>query len=165
MYNTARMADTQNYNRIQPVSENFRNLRIEEAFTWKSGIPIGAKGLYVVAFLSKRNLSADSSQISTLLELDFDAMKEAEQMPGFGTYWHDDELAENGTGLSFCLWETPEDGKNAASQPAHQKAVKFALGEGKSAYKDYRVIGNIAGRPIDAVEFQPIFDSANQIKT
>jgi hypothetical protein len=134
------MGTPHNYELIQPVHENFRELSIDEAFTWEDGITeTDEHGLYVVSFTSQRNLNADPKLVGRLLELDNGAFEEAIVSPGFGTYWHDDELAKDGSGLSFCAWGSQANAKAAAALPNHREAVKFALGEGKDVYKHYGV--------------------------
>lgn len=124
--------------RIQPVHEGFRDLDLPDAFSWEAGIHETAlRGLYVVSFWSARNLEAPQGMIDRLLELDHDAFEEAKGMPGFRTYWHDDDLSPEGRGLSFCLWDSQEDAKYAAIQPEHLKAVKYARGEGREVYHSY----------------------------
>jgi hypothetical protein len=113
------------------------------AFTWDDGIfDTSPDGLYVVAFLSIRNLDSHPSSIDRLLQLDHDAFEEARKMPGFGTYWHDDDLAPDGRGLSFCLWQSKEQARKAAAQPKHQAAVAYAMGEGRGVYRHYSVGGH-----------------------
>ena len=126
--------------KIQPVHADFRDLSVPEAFSWDSGIRQTAmNGLYVVAFRSKRNLDAPSQMVDRLLKLDHDAFEEAQTMPGFHTYWHDDDLSPEGHGLSFCLWDSKADAKHAAAQPLHEAAVRYAYGEGRSVYSHYTI--------------------------
>ncbi|MEO6513443.1 MAG: hypothetical protein ABIR37_02010 [Candidatus Saccharimonadales bacterium] len=125
---------------ITPVHAGFRDLELPEAFSWEAGIDQTAiHGLYVVAFRSLRNLQAPPEMIDQLLELDGDATEEAQHMPGFHTYWHDDDLSAEGYGLSFCLWDSREEAKHAAQQPKHRAAVMYARGEGREVYLSYDI--------------------------
>lgn len=144
-----------NYENIVPVGPDFRDRPTAEAFTWDDGIPIGARGLYVVNFLSKRNMSASPEMITELLRLDHEAFEEAAEMPGFGTYWHDDELSPDGVGSSFCLWDSQEQAWQASHQPKHNTAVAFAMGEGRGVYSEYHVKKFFVDRPGPEVFFTP----------
>lgn len=125
---------------ISPVHADFRALSLEQAFHWSDGIvETPESGLYVVAFRSQRNLAAPAHKIARLLELDNEAFAEAQLLPGFRTYWHDDELSPEGHGLSFCLWDSQADAKHAASQPRHIEAVRYARTEGRDVYHSYEV--------------------------
>jgi hypothetical protein len=125
---------------IVPVHEGFRELELPKAFMWEAGIlETALNGLYVVAFLSTRNLEAPQAMVDRLLELDHDAFEEAQTMPGFHTYWHDDDLSPEGKGLSFCLWDTKEDAQYAAARPKHLEAVRYARGEGREVYRKYEL--------------------------
>jgi heme-degrading monooxygenase HmoA len=125
---------------INPVHARFRELEVPEAFSWQAGVQETAlSGLYAVAFRSQRNLTAGAAKITCLLELDYEAFEEAKLMPGFITYWHDDDLSAEGHGLSFCLWDSKTDAKNAAQQPKHHDAVLYARGEGREVYHSYDI--------------------------
>ena len=126
---------------IRPVSGDYRRLDISRAFTWDEGIlNTGPDGLYVVAFRSLRNLLSPPDRIATLLDLDHAAFEEAQTMPGFGMYHHDDSLSPEGEGLSFCMWAAIEHAKHAANQPRHREAVKYVRSDaGKVVYARYDV--------------------------
>ena len=105
---------------LAPVDSDYANLPIEEGFNWSSCLD-GASfdRLYVVAFRSVRRASAD---LDLLREYDDRAFEEALVSGGLLRYFkgHANELGEC---LSFCLWETREQAREAAGAPSHRSAA------------------------------------------
>lgn len=127
-----------NFDKIRPTGEDFRNKPVPKAFTWADGILwTPPDGFSLTAFKSVRNWAAGEDLIRQLLEFDRTIFARATELPGFLTYWHDDELDENGTGLSFCIWRTLNDARGSGKMPIHQKAVEYIRKE--DVYLDYHI--------------------------
>ena len=87
-------------------------------------------------FRSIRRANVDDK---ILKQLDDAALLSAESAEGFIHY-------EPFEGLSYCLWQTPEDARAAICSPEHVSAARYA----EQAYEDcYLVSGWLLQSPID----------------
>jgi len=106
--------------RLAPVSGDYARLPVADAFNWAdAATELGAGEWYLVAFRSVRRTSADEARLSEFDEL---AHQEAAGSPGFVHYLKG-PAANDGSCLSFCLWNSRDEARAAARQPAHVEAV------------------------------------------
>jgi hypothetical protein len=106
--------------RLAPVSEEYATLPVADAFNWADGATeLGAGDWYLVAFRSVRRSGADEARLTAFDEL---AHQEAAESPGFVHYLKGPS-AHDGSCLSFCLWNSRDEARSAARQPAHVQAV------------------------------------------
>ena len=107
---------------LVPTTETYARLPLADAFNWadcESAIEPGE--WYLVAFRSTVRPDAD---IERLREYDYWAHAEASQAPGFVHYFKG-PLANDGSCLSFCLWNSRAEARAASRQPAHLEAVSL----------------------------------------
>jgi hypothetical protein len=108
--------------RLRPVGDAYATMPVAEAFTWRdASAELGVGEWYLVAFRSVRRASADEAKLTLFDEL---AHQEAAASPGFVHYFKGPR-AEDGSCLSFCLWQTRADARAAAGRPAHVQAVSL----------------------------------------
>jgi heme-degrading monooxygenase HmoA len=152
------MSANNNFEAIVPTGPNFRELPIEEAFTWEQAIQeTDLAGLYVVVFRSLRNLAAGREKIGTLLKLDNQAHEDARKSEGFRVYWHDDELSPEGYGVSFCAWDSQAHAEAAADRRRHQAAANYVKSSiGRNVYVFYKVEGYEVRRTDDGLHFDRV---------
>ena len=74
---------------------------------------------YLVAFRSIRRDDADEERLCALDEA---AHLEAAAAPGFVHYFKGPK-ADDGSCLSFCLWDSRAEARSASGLPAHREAV------------------------------------------
>jgi hypothetical protein len=105
---------------LTPIDPDYANSPIEEGFNWSSCLE-GATfdRLYVVAFRSVRRASAD---LDLLREYDDRAYDEAKSAGGLLFYFKG-LINERRECLSFCLWESREQARNAADGASHRAAA------------------------------------------
>lgn len=105
---------------LAPVSPSYATLPVEHAFDWERSSDELAQGeWYLVVFRSIRRDDADEVRLTTL---DDAAHAEAAAAPGFVHYFKGPK-ADDGSCLSFCLWDSRAAARHAAGLPAHREAV------------------------------------------
>jgi heme-degrading monooxygenase HmoA len=105
---------------LAPVSESYASLPVAQAFDWqRASAELGVGEWYLVAFRSIRRDDADEERLTAL---DSAAHQEAAGAPGFVHYFKGPK-ADDGSCLSFCLWDSRADARAAAGLPAHRDAV------------------------------------------
>lgn len=151
------MALENNYEKIQPSGEDFRTLPLPKAFKdWEHAVKqTPKKGLYFVSFFSVGSLD------ELLLKLDEQAAAEASKMPGFHYYYPDTRC--NGKALSFCIWESAEDARQATIQPSHRAAVEYI--EKEKPYQKYIISGYQVRRIEDQITFDQLFSHTFPVKS
>lgn len=104
---------------ISPRHSDYATLSIEDGFDWSSLSRCLFERLYLVVFRSVWQPDAD---LDLLREYDDRAFEEALVSGGLLRYFkgHANELGEC---LSFCLWETREQAREAAGAPSHRSAA------------------------------------------
>jgi hypothetical protein len=104
---------------ISPRHSDYATLSIEDGFDWSSLSRCFFERLYLVVFRSVWQPEAD---LDLLREYDDRAFEEALVSGGLLRYFkgHANELGEC---LSFCLWETREQAREAAGAPSHRSAA------------------------------------------
>jgi hypothetical protein len=132
------------FDRLAPVSDRYASLSVADAFTWQAlGPEVEAGEWYMVAFRSKRRADADEARLTAY---DDWAHAEAKDAPGFVHYFKGPTQAD-GRCMSFCLWDSRAEAREAAGRPAHREAAGLT----HESYAEYalefhRVI-RIAGGP------------------
>ena len=105
---------------LGPTSEMYARLPVADAFNWADCAPaIGPGDWYLVAFRSTVRPDAD---LDRLRAYDDWAHAEATGAPGF-VHYYKGPLASDGSCLSFCLWNSRAEARDAARRPAHRDAV------------------------------------------
>jgi hypothetical protein len=105
---------------LAPAVPEYASLPVAEAFTWsRCAVELDAAEWYLVAF---RSVIRDTADTALLWEHDRRAHHEARRRPGFVHYFHG-YPNERGECLSFCLWDSRKNARDAASGPAHLEAV------------------------------------------
>ena len=108
---------------ISPTYSDYAARPIQDGFSWSSslaGCPF--ERLYLVVFRSVRRLSADPD---LLREHDDRAYEEALGVGGLLRYFKG-EADERRECLSFCLWETRKQAKEAAGAASHRSAADIS---------------------------------------
>jgi hypothetical protein len=105
---------------LAPVADNYAVLPVGEAFNWASVANLIEAGeWYMVAFRSIVRADADQER---LRQYDDWAHEEASGANGFVHYYKGPQAADRSC-LSFCMWNSRAEAREAAARPAHQKAV------------------------------------------
>ena len=104
---------------IFPRHPDYATLSIEDGFDWSSLSCCHFERLYLVAFRSVWQPEAD---LDLLRELDDRAYEEALKSGGLLRYFRG-QANERGECLSFCLWETREQARQAADAASHRSAA------------------------------------------
>jgi hypothetical protein len=104
---------------ISPSHSDYATLPIEHGFDWFRITGCAFDQLYLVVFRSVRRSDAD---LILLREHDDRAYEEALESGGLLKYF---KGHANGRGecLSFCLWETREQARQAADAASHRSAA------------------------------------------
>ena len=108
---------------ISPIYPDYVMRPIQDGFSWSSslaGCPF--ERLYLVVFRSVRRLTAD---LDLLREHDDRAYEEALKFGGLLRYFKG-EANERRECLSFCLWETRKQAKEAAGAASHRSAADIS---------------------------------------
>src|SRR5215208_3624815 len=105
---------------ISPRHPDYATLSIEDGFEWASLSCCLFERLYLVAFRSVWRPEAD---LDLLREHDDRAYEEALVSGGLLRYFKG-QANERGECLSFCLWETREQARNAAGATSHRSAAR-----------------------------------------
>ena len=118
--------------RLQPISDRYATLPIEDAFDWSAvGRQLGVGEWYLVVFRSVRRPGADEDRLTAFDEA---AHTEAAGAPGFIHYFKGPSAAD-GSCLSFCIWTGRAEARAAAGRPDHTEAVTLL----NEMYLDYRL--------------------------
>jgi hypothetical protein len=108
------------FDRLGPVSDRYAILPVADAFTWDACEADVAPGeWYMVAFRSIRRDGVDEERLTSH---DDWAHAEAMDAPGFVHYFKGPTQLD-GRCMSFCLWDSRAEARDAASRPAHLKAA------------------------------------------
>jgi hypothetical protein len=149
--------------RLQPISDRYATLPIEQAFDWSAaGRQLGAGEWYLVVFRSTRRPGSDEARLT-----DFDdrAHTEAASSPGYVHYFKG-PMAADGSCLSFCIWNSRAEARAAAGRPDHAEAVTLLA----EMYQDYRLeLIRLRGHADGRLEFEPydhspLADPANLVE-
>lgn len=112
------------FDRLLPVSDDYATLPVSSAFTWDA-CALEADTLegewYLVAFRSVQRPEADQER---LCRLDDAAHAEAAGSPGFVHYFKGPANARREC-LSFCLWDSRREAREAAGKPDHVAAISL----------------------------------------
>ncbi|HEY7968945.1 MAG TPA: hypothetical protein VID95_03055 [Candidatus Limnocylindrales bacterium] len=140
--------------RLGPVSGAYATMPVGEAFNWADGATeLGEGAWYLVAFRSVRRPDADEERLAAYDEF---AHQEAATAPGFVHYLKG-PATDDGSCLSFCLWESREQARAAARRPAHIRAVGLL----DEMYAQYRLEFLTVRRTSDGtMTFEPIGEVA-----
>jgi hypothetical protein len=135
--------------RLQPISDRYATLPIEQAFDWSAvGAQLGAGEWYLVAFRSVRRANADEARLNAFDER---AHAEAVDAPGFVHYFKGPAAAD-GSCLSFCIWTSRAEARAAAGRPHHAEAVTLL----DEMYEDYRLeLLRVRGDADGRLTFEP----------
>ncbi len=115
---------------LRPTSPGYATEPVADAFDWADASAELVSGAwYLVVFRSVRRLDADETRLN---ELDDAAHLEASRAPGFVHYFKGPK-ADDGTCLSFCIWDSRAQARSGAGMPAHREAV-MVLDEMYAAY-------------------------------
>src|ERR687889_2862597 len=104
---------------ISPRHRDYARLSIEDGFHWSSLYCCHFERLYLVVFRSVWQPEGDRD---LLRELDDHAYEEALKSGGLLRYFKG-QANERGECLSFCLWETREQARQAADAASHRSAA------------------------------------------
>jgi hypothetical protein len=104
---------------ISPTNPDYAILPIEDGFDWSSLSCCLFDRLYLVVFRSVWQPEAD---LDLLQEHDDRAFEEALKSGGLLRYFKG-HANERGECLSFCLWETREQARQAADAASHRSAA------------------------------------------
>ena len=105
--------------RISPRHPDYATRPIQTGFDWSPLYGCSFDRLYLVAFRSVRRPDAD---VALLREHDDRAYEEALRSGGLLRYFKG-HANEQGACLSFCLWESGEQAREAASAASHRSAA------------------------------------------
>ncbi len=135
--------------RLQPISERYATLPIEDAFDWSAvGRQLGVGEWYLVAFRSVRRPGADEDRLTAFDEA---AHTEAAGAPGFVHYFKGPS-ADDGSCLSFCIWTGRAEARAAAGRPDHTMAVTLL----NEMYQEYRLeLMRMRGSADGRLTFEP----------
>ena len=105
--------------RISPRHSDYATLSVEDGFDWSSLSRCSFESLYLVAFRSVRRPEANPD---LLRYHDDRAYEEALASGGLLRYFKG-QANDRGECLSFCLWETREQARQAADAASHRSAT------------------------------------------
>jgi hypothetical protein len=109
-----------NFDHLAPASDRYASLSVADAFTWEACAPAVEPGeWYMVAFRSKRRADADEARLTAY---DDWAHAEAMDAPGFVHYFKGPTQSD-GRCMSFCLWNSRAEAREASGRPAHREAA------------------------------------------
>ncbi len=120
------------FDRLLPVSDRYASLPVADAFTWDAcGDQVRPGEWYMVAFRSRRRPGVDEDRLTAY---DDWAHHEAMKAPGFAHYFKGPTQVD-GLCMSFCLWDSRAEAREAAGRPAHTQAAALT----HEAYAEYRL--------------------------
>jgi hypothetical protein len=135
---------------LAPVADNYAVLPVGEAFNWAPVASLIEPGeWYMVAFRSIVRADADQER---LRQYDDWAHEEASGAKGFIHYYKGPQAPDRSC-LSFCLWNSRAEAREASARPAHQKAVTLIA----DTYEAYTLEFLRVRKPVGAtiLEFEP----------
>jgi hypothetical protein len=134
---------------LAPVSEAYAHLPVAEAFDWTDvAAEVGAGEWYLVAFRSIRRGGCDEAR---LCDLDERAHQEAASAKGF-VFYYKGPLSSDRSCLSFCMWTSRADAREAAGRPEHVTAVSVL----DEMYESYMLeFVRVTGEPGMPLRFEP----------
>lgn len=137
---------------LAPTCAEYATLSVADAFNWsEAAADLGDGSWYLVAFRSVRRAGCDESRLA---EFDERAHQEAARAPGFVHYFKGPSATDGGC-MSFCLWQSRDEARAAARQPAHQEAVSL-LDEMYSTYTlEFLQVSREAGGPLTFEVYRP----------
>jgi hypothetical protein len=137
---------------LAPTCAQYATLSVADAFTWtEAAAELGEGSWYLVAFRSVRRAGCDEARLAEFDEL---AHQEAAGSPGFVHYFKGPAAGDGGC-MSFCLWQSRDDARAAARQPAHVRAVSL-LDEMYATYTlEFLQVRREAGGPLQFEVYRP----------
>jgi hypothetical protein len=133
---------------ISPRHPDYATLPIQDGFNWSCLSGCAFDQLYLVVFRSMRRPAAD---LILLREHDDRAYEEALESGGLLRYFKG-HTNERGECLSFCLWETREQARQAAGAASHRSAAgvsaQMYLSYALERYRIRKVGGKLVFEPI-----------------
>lgn len=136
--------------KLAPINPNYANMPIEEGFDWSSQLSDASfSGLYLVVFRSVRRITADTA---LLKEHDDRAYEEAVRSGGLLRYFKG-QLNDRRECLSFCLWESRGQAREAVSGSSHQAAAEISTGMYEVYDLERYLLSKAAG---GGINFQPL---------
>ena len=138
---------------LTPISDGYAALPVAQAFDWSAiGEQLGAGEWYLVAFRSTRRKDADAARLTAY---DDWAHDEAQHAPGFIHYFKG-PLCVDGTCLSFCLWASRSDAREAAGRPRHAEAAAL-VGQMYERYTlEFLRVTRAEGGPLNFDPYDPV---------
>lgn len=117
---------------ITPITQAYASLPVLHGFNWSACLAGTQAGRwFLVTFYSQRKAGVDEA---LLTEYDDHAFAEALGTSGLLCYFRG-EVDEQRRCLSFCVWETPEQARDASLLPKHQLAAHLV----RAFYHSYTV--------------------------
>ena len=139
---------------LAPVADNYAVLPVGEAFNWAPVANAIEPGeWYIVAFRSIVRADADQER---LRQYDDWAHEEASRANGFVHYYRGPQASDRSC-LSFCMWDSRAEAREAAARPAHQKAVTLIADTYEAYTLEFLRVLKLAGATY--LEFEP-YDAA-----
>jgi hypothetical protein len=115
---------------LAPIGPGYARLPVAEAFNWPDVAEVLGPGeWYLVAF---RSIVKPDADLDRLRVFDDNAHHEASGAPGFVHYFKG-PLDTDGSCMSFCLWTSRSEAREAAGLSHHRAAVTV-IGETYSQY-------------------------------
>ena len=138
---------------LAPAGPDFATRPILDAFNWSEALDgIGSLDWHLVVFRSVRRPDAD---MDLLTEYDDLAHEEASRAAGFLHYFKGC-ATEEGSCLSFCLWQDSVQAHLAGMRPQHRIAMSITVAMYESyRLERYRLVRRGAHSPLRAVELPP----------
>jgi hypothetical protein len=138
---------------ISPRHSDYMTLPIQDGFDWSSSLS-GClfDRLYLVVFRSVRRPTAD---LNLLREYDDRAYAEAKKSGGLLRYFKG-HANERGECLSFCLWESREQAREAAGGASHQSAADLTAQMYVSYVLDRYYLKKVVNSRGERIVFEPI---------
>ena len=138
---------------ISPRDSDYMTLPIQDGFDWSSSLSgCYFDRLYLVVFRSVRRPTAD---LHLLREHDDRAYAEALEAGGLLRYFKG-HANERGECLSFCLWESREQAREAAGAASHQSAAGLTAQMYVSYVLDRYWLKKVANSRGEKIAFEPI---------
>lgn len=138
---------------ISPTHSDYATLPIREGFDWSPSLSgCDFDRLYLIVFRSVRRKTAD---LQLLREQDNRAYEEALNSGGLLRYFKG-SANEHGECLSFCLWESREQARNAAGAASHKSAASITGQMYESYVLDRYWLKKVVTARGERLDFEPI---------
>jgi hypothetical protein len=138
---------------ISPIYPDYATRPIQDGFSWSSSLAGCAfERLYLVVFRSVRRPNAD---LELLREHDDRAHERALESGGLLRYFKG-EANERGECVSFCLWETRKQAREAASAASHRSAAAISVLMYESYVLERYWLKKVATARGEGLIFEPI---------